>query len=36
LCLKEFSENAHALTCVINLGDLYDGYNEDSAENLYF
>ena len=35
-CLNEFSENAHALACVINLGDLYDGYNEDSAENLYF
>jgi len=36
MCLNEFSENAHALACVINLGDLYDGYNEDSAENLYF
>ena len=35
-CLSEFSENADKLTCVINLGDLYDGYNEDDGENLYF
>ena len=33
--MSQFKET-HALACVINLGDLYDGYNEDSAENLYF
>ena len=35
-CLEEFSENAEKLTCVINLGDLYDGYNDDDPEHLYF
>ena len=34
-CLEEFTKTRRR-TWVINLGDLYDGYNDDDPEHLYF
>ena len=32
-CLREFSANADKLALVINLGDLFDGYNNDDVSS---
>ena len=33
---KSLAKTRRSWRCVINLGDLYDGYNDDDPEHLYF
>ena len=35
-CLKEFRANAHELSAIISLGDIYDGYNDDDTIEPYY